>query len=370
VFKPEAKALGTAIAAIAAFTLHFFPKLRSAFVPRKGLRFWTALPWFLTSALALLLVFKVIPARSKEKDNLIKQQENLLTRAWLNWQINLEKAASQCSEVTGKVDAARGAEKKAKDQSEREKAQNDEIRWEKARDNCLSEKLKPVLRDNQRPPGGVASELMAGQLMLANENTSEALWDRLSIDDRFLGEGFSVPRGGNSQAARVPEYLVPNLTDQSPQVWHWEIDQGKILNQKPVMEWPLLYVLHNVRPSNHADFEQNWRQWMEKHFQANDPPPLLVRFAMLDKPSSGCIGRSDTARVFMSELRELSSKTLAAASLSTGYIKNVKSGEKGVKVHIWVYAPPENDEVMRATWGGVLANFGTWITEEPCKIAR
>jgi len=72
----------------------------------------------------------------------------------------------------------------------------------------------------------------------------------------------------------------------------------------------------------------------------------------------------------MSELRELSSKTLAAASLSTGYIKNVKSGEKGVKVHIWVYAPPENDEVMRATWGGVLANFGTWITEEPCKIAR
>ena len=170
VFKPEAKALGTAIAAIAAFTLHFFPKLRSAFIPRKGLRFWTALPWFLTSALALLLVFKVIPARSKEKDNLIKQQENLLTRAWLNWQINLEKAASQCSEVTGKVDAARGAEKKAKDQSEREKAQNDEIRWEKARDNCLSEKLKPVLRDNQRPPGGVASELMAGQLMLAKKH--------------------------------------------------------------------------------------------------------------------------------------------------------------------------------------------------------
>jgi len=72
----------------------------------------------------------------------------------------------------------------------------------------------------------------------------------------------------------------------------------------------------------------------------------------------------------MSELRELATKNLADAAHSTGYIKNVKSGEKGVKIHIWLYAPPDNDEVVRATWGGVLENFATWIIEEPCKVAN
>jgi len=112
----------------------------------------------------------------------------LLTRAWVNWQINLEKAAGQCSEITARVDATRDAEKKAKDQSGREKSRKDEVTAEKARDACLGDKLKPALGSNQRPGGGVPSELMAGQLMLANQNTNEALWDRLSIDDRFLGE--------------------------------------------------------------------------------------------------------------------------------------------------------------------------------------
>ena len=380
VYRPEIKALGAAIALGVALVLRFFPKLRRMVTPRKGHVLWAALPWFLTSVLVFVLVFKTYPARSKEQDKLIQQQnkliqqDNLLTKTWLSWQIEFEKAAGQCAQDTQKVDAARSAKDKAdkaKDLPEKEKARNDEVSAERARDACLSEKLKPLLDSRPRPAGGPArvetGELLAGQVMLANHNTSQALWDRMSIDDKFLGVGFSVPQGGDAQAARVPEYLVANLTDKSPEVWHWEIDQGTILNQKPIWEWPLQYVLHNVRPSNRTDFEENWK-WMEARLQPNDAPPLLVRFASLGTPSSGCIGRLDAALVFMSNLGELAPKTLAAASLSTGYIKNVKSGEKGVKIHIWVYAPPTPDEVVRATWGTVLANFGKWVISEPCPL--
>jgi hypothetical protein len=61
---------------------------------------------------------------------------------------------------------------------------------------------------------------MAGQLMLANENARSALNDRLGIREKFLGSGRSEPVGQtNYTAASVPEYLVPNLSDKSPNVW-------------------------------------------------------------------------------------------------------------------------------------------------------
>jgi hypothetical protein len=74
--------------------------------------------------------------------------------------------------------------------------------------------------------------------------------------------------------------------------------------------------------------------------------------------------------VFMSNLGELSSRNLGEASRSTGFVVSVKGGEAGVKLHIWVFAPPEKDDVSRATWRGVLKNFGDWIGDEPCAVEK
>jgi hypothetical protein len=361
------KTTGTLVALGAALILRFFPNVRKFVIPSKGHAIWNALPWVLSSVLALILVFRIIPGKDeaiKEKDQLIEQkdrqikQNSLLTQEWLAWQQDVEKAANQCAEYTNKIDQARTA-----------KYRDEEVAAEKSRDDCLRYRMDPILEPRRRPGAGVAGELMAGHILLANPNVSQALWDRMSVDDRFLGEGYSVPLGGDVDRARVPEYLVRNLSEQSARIWHWEMDEEALFNQKPVLESNLLSVLRGIQPINHADFEKNWQTWLKDHLQDNDVP-LLVRFQLLPGNSSGCIGRQDASRVFMSNLGELASRTVAEASRSTGYIISVKGGEAGIKLHMWVFAPPEAEDAPRAKWSSVLDNFGTWITEEPCAVAQ
>jgi hypothetical protein len=342
-FTPDTKIIGTgaAIAVVIALILRFFPKVRHVLKPHKGYAFWTALPWFLTAALAVVLIFVVLPDRAVK-------QSSLLANKWLKWQKDLEGAAGQCT--------------KAKD-----------------RDKCLAEQLSPVIDNRPRPERqsdatGLASDLMAGQLMLANENARSALNDRLGIREKFLGSGRSEPVGQtNYTAASVPEYLVPNLSDKSPNVWVWEPEQ--VQDQKPIMEQNLLEVLHTFPPANtavnHQDFEHNW-SWLKDHLQPNDPRPILVRFALIPQtiPYSGCLGRPEATRVFMSNLGELAPKTVHDAAQSTGYVVPEKSDDPGLRLFIWVYAPTEEDQAVSATWGNVLANFGKWITAEPCKNAN
>ena len=124
-------------------------------------------------------------------------------------------------------------------------------------------------------------------------------------------------------------------------------------------------VLNKVSPVNHGGFTDPWVK--------NDFAQLLVRFALFDPSKntySGCLGRPDATRVFMSSLGELANKTVAAASNSTGYIQPEKMDEPGQTLFIWVYAPTVEDQAVRATWGNVLANFGSWITKEPCSKAN
>jgi hypothetical protein len=86
------------------------------------------------------------------------------------------------------------------------------------------------------------------------------------------------------------------------------------------------------------------------------------------KGYSGCLGRSDATRVFMSSLGDVKDKTLQEAINSSGLVLPVKADVPGMKVFVWVYAPSFEGEakVVRATWGAVLDNFTTWIVEESC----
>jgi hypothetical protein len=349
-FTPDTRiiGIGAIVAVIIALTLRFFPKLRLMLKPRSGHAFWTALPWFITALLAALLVFKIIPDRAT-------QQKDLLASSWLSWQKNLASASGECTKAKEKED-------KAKDHPQKLDA-------ERALAACMANALDPVLYKEPRP----ASDLVAGQLMLADDNARSVLGERLSVGDKFLGSGFSLPWGENDPAvARVPEYFVPNLRDDSDHVWVWKLEHSKVQDQKPIMERKLSEVLQTFDPSNHPDFKGNW-SWLKQHLQPNDRLPVLVRFALMDPQKvqySGCLGRPDATRVFMSNLGELASRTVREAAQSTGYNKPEKSDERGVTLFIWVYAPTEEDQVVKATWGSVLTNFSTWVKSGDCEVSN
>lgn len=355
--KNPLKAWITVTAVLVALVLRFFPKLRHMVVPHKGYALWMVLPWLLTAVLVFFLIFKEIPRRTK-----------LMAESWMTWQQDFEQAAGQCTAKWQAVDrVVRQEVKTATDEKEKIQALKDKGKAEQPLDACLAENVGPVLKE-PIPTAGVATGLIAGlrgQIMLANPNTGSALWDRMSVDDRFLGTGFSVPNGGSPETARVPEYLVPNLADESQRVWVWKIDYSAIRDQKPITQWILTDVLNNIPPANHGGFTDPWVK--------NEYSRLLVRFALFDTrktPYSGCLGRPDATRVFMASLSELANGTVAAASNSTGYVQPEKIDEPGQTLFIWVYAPTVEDQAVRATWGNVLTNFGTWIMKEPCSRAN
>jgi len=321
----------TAIGLLIAIGLMFFPRLL-----RKN-SIMVALPWLVTAVLAIILVLVVSPNRARKQDR-------LLASSWLSYQKDLEKAAALCKKVG---DA-----------------------------KCLAEKLRPVLEQRPQPPRGseipsLASDLLAGQLMLANDNIRGVLSTRIGVGDRFLGSGFAEPvQSTDSTAARVSEYFVPNLSDSAPLVWLWKLDPYKSLGGKLIADRKLKEVLLNIQPNNHADFAENWKKWIEKdHLGPDDPHPALVRFALLDltkKKYSGCLGRPDATRVFMMNLGEVAEKTVADAATSSGFAVPARSDESGVKLFVWVYAPTGTGVVYHATWNNVLTKFSDWVTADDC----
>jgi hypothetical protein len=190
--KPETISVGTAIAVIVAFILRFFPKLRNMLRPTKGLAFWTALPWLLTAALVAVLIFQVIPKREEQ------QRSALLSNSWLRWQDEFTQAADQCTKYAAQVD-------KSKNELARAAA-------EKTRDQCLENNLDSVIARRPHLPretnaAGLASDLWAAQCLLSNKNTMSVIKTKWSVDENFMGSGFSMPQGQTDiTTARSSEY--------------------------------------------------------------------------------------------------------------------------------------------------------------------
>ncbi|MGA8762941.1 MAG: hypothetical protein WB562_08765, partial [Candidatus Sulfotelmatobacter sp.] len=297
-----------------------------------------ALPLLLSAVLALIFVLFVGPYRAQK-------QSNLLALSWLDWEQNLEQSTEKCSEG----DAP-----------------------------CLATALVPVIDRRPRPVEDSyltrqASDVLAGELMMANYKASSLLSSRLSISKQFVGSGFSQPIGqSDPAAARIAEYLVPNLSvsDKSRHVWFWELDEEEIVDKKRIVDQKLLSVLQKKNTANHRDFK-NDLTWVSQHMQSNDPRPVLVRFARLDpQKESGCLGRTKATRVFMSNLGELAAQTVDDATRNSGYVTPVKDDDPNLKLLVWIYAPEEETQAVRATWGNVLANFGTWVTDKPCESPK
>jgi hypothetical protein len=328
---PRAVAVCTGIGLLIAIGLMFFPRLM-----RKD-SMLVVLPWLVTGVLVIVLVLVVFPSRARK-------QSRLLASSWLAYQKDLETAAALCKK--------------------------------KGDSRCLAEALGPIIERRPQPARGsdipgLASDLLAGQLMLANDNIRSVLNSRLGVGDRFLGSGFSEPvQSTDLTAARVSEYFAPNLSDSAALVWLWKLDPGKVVDGKLIVDHQLKEILLNTPPENHADFANNWKDWIERdHLGPGDPHPALVRFALLDLSNvkySGCLGRPDATRVFMNNLGEVDEKTIAEAATSSGYTVTGKADEPKVKLFVWVYAPTTHGIVYPATWKNVLMNFSDWVTADAC----
>src|SRR6185437_7931089 len=130
--------------------------------------------------LLIALVFVVAPARAR-------RQNNLVASSWLHWQQSLERSANHCRKFSRCLN----------DSACRE----DNRRLRESLDvdsSCLSERLKSVLQERPRLKQetdltGFVGDLIAGQLMLANDNTRAVLNSRLSTGNRFLGAGLAEP---------------------------------------------------------------------------------------------------------------------------------------------------------------------------------
>ena len=174
----------------------------------------TTLPWISTAVLVFLLIFIVSPFR-------LRQREDLLAQSWLDWQKKVEASAGQCGKYTRCLN-----DKKCKSDKQRLKE------LLKNESSCLSGALTPLLEKRPRlthetDVTGLAGDLLAGQVMLANSNTRAILAARLSTGGRFIGAGLAEPADEEKiTAARVPEFFVANMVDTSNYVSVWEFESG------------------------------------------------------------------------------------------------------------------------------------------------
>jgi hypothetical protein len=331
-------AICASVALLVAIGLRFFPTITE----KHALSL--VLPWLIVLGLASVLFLVLVWSPKRNAD---------LAQSWLTWQKSVETSTAKCK---GK--------------------QSPEV------EVCLSQELAPVLSSRPGKSADTAltrltSGVMAGQVLLANQIVSKVLHDRLSVDERFIGTGNSEPVNSTSAAAaKVPEYLVPNLPVSDRQVWVWKLSPEDLLENQPLLDHPLKDVLLNEPPefhANHEDFKTAWSKWIERDHLNSSDSPVLVRFASLDPtnkpkdyppPPSGCLGKPLATRVFMNTLSPLLDEPLRLAAKDSGYSEEVRKNPD-VKLYVWVWVPEE--EVTQATWENVLNRLTTWIQAPACQ---
>jgi hypothetical protein len=316
----------------------------------------TTVPWVVTGVLVFVLIFVVSPRRAQK-------QGNLLATSWLDWQRRLDSSAGQC----GKLNQCKN------DLSCRNNSQKVQ-KVVKDVSACLAQNLNQVVGSRPRPNNatdltGKASDLLAGQLLLADENTRDILYERLSLGPKFTGTGTAEPNSLNSNTrGRVSEFFVPNLPDTSPRVWVWKLDRGTKLDGGVIGQKTLKDVLLKIAPVNHADFATQW-DTLQQQTNGDESRRIMVRFAELaESKYSGCLGRPTATRVFTIPLEDVADKTVQTAEDLSGLLIPHNSDDPRLKLFIWVYAPMDSQQEIPATWGNVLDNFLGWITDETCHL--
>jgi hypothetical protein len=350
-------AITTGVALAIAVTLRFVPEGKALKAIRQQRLHVTTLPWLVS---AVLLVVMLVPPHAPKV-------QALDPKMWKGWLDKLNRAADKCKILP---------EDKTKELSSKDRA-----KYQADLSQCVAMNVSPVLQEHpprnpQIDPTGLLNDLTVGESMLANSRIGYILSLRLSGTPNFVGTGYSEPLGGETyREARADEYLVPNLPDNQQQIWQWNLDRGEMLGNKPIEQSNLLDVLLQFPPTihpHHPDFKQSWGGWLQKRAEddSTEYPPVLVRFALIDPSKySGCLGRPQASRVFMSTLTETRNLTLGEAIRRAGAKSFEDSRDPAEKMYIWVYAVPQESrgQAVAASWGNVLKNFGEWIKADSCK---
>jgi len=358
-------AITTGVALAIAVTLRFVPEGKVLRAIRQQRLHVTTLPWVV---IAVLIVVMLVPAHTPKV-------QALDPKDWKEWLDKLNRAADKCPKML--------PEKRIETMSlkDREKYRKDQEKYQKDISECLAANVTPVLqkppqRNPQIDPTGLLNDLAMGESMLANSRIGYVLSLRLSVTPNFVGTGYSEPVGGETyREAKADEYLIPNLPDNLQQIWQWKLDRGEMLGNKPIEQSTLEDVLLQFPPTihpNHPDFKQSWEGWLKKRVYDDnkEDPPVLVRFAPIDPTKySGCLGRPQATRVFMSTLAETKTLTLGEAIRRAGAKSFQDSRDPAEKMYIWVYAVPQESrgQAVAASWGNVLKNFAEWIKADSCK---
>ena len=227
---------------------------------------------------------------------------------------------------------------------------------DKVTEDALADALsvKMPARPEHAAPAMRRDQAIADVLM-AYKGETELLWKRFGIDENnFLGTGLSKPNTAKEyMSASVHEYLIPNLPDNDDDVWTWKLEHNDLRDMtiKELCESETKLLDPRNRPVQRISDRVNEKDMAK---------PAVIRFAILfDSNYKRTLGHPDRYRVFASNLAEVWNTSVKEASERSGHTYS-----NGKSLYVWVFVPKHPTQVVPATWGEVLHNLPTWLSEK------
>ena len=230
------------------------------------------------------------------------------------------------------------------------------------KEECIANALADL---REKVPGkswDASAQLFSDQALGAVVRTSPVSLKLLHkfygiVDERFLGTGNSLPSGSKEfTSERIPEFLVPNYSDDHPGILAWRINSGSELLRRPLQD------LIQSPTINVQGSPDEIRQEILADVRNTDRPSL-VRFAMvpdIEKESphkySGCFGLQARHRVFFSSLNfmEGNTKSLEEAADLSGYQFDPQAPNQ--HLYVFMFVPASASELLVPTWFNLAAD--------------
>jgi hypothetical protein len=211
-----------------------------------------------------------------------------------------------------------------------------------------------------RPLSDLAADLRAGSILIENDSLRTTLHTWYGIDDRFLGTGFSQPAGSEEYwTARVPEFLVPNYPDNQTGLWCWKLRPGASLGRTVGDLLHEMQPEYSKAPNASKTFAADLAEIDRRIATHQEHLPPVVRFAYLTESEySGCLGRKERRRVFVSDLGSVLQMTVEQAGRYSGYTFSEASDGKDKRVFMMVFLPAHETELAPSTWPSILDRAG------------
>ena len=208
----------------------------------------------------------------------------------------------------------------------------------------------------------LASDLRAGTFFLQHDAISKMLERRLGIRKNFLGTGFALPTSvPGYEAARLPEYLVPNYeVRKNSSALDAQLDPKANFHYMTIEE----IVKRELKLTDRKEL-RDFLQKLEKAFDDATVPPPVVRFQQFPRGDyKGLFGRADAKRVFFVNLKAVWKMKLIDAANLSGFEISPTSKNSDDIIFVWVFLPTTHNEVVPATWEKMVPLLKGWVSDK------